>query len=109
MAGEGRTDLFAQIRLYNSSGSLAYSLSASHMAEGIYTVSWTPVLEGYFSVVGQFYIDALHTVDAGYEKVGDSLEVNSTKSAILRIAGLHHENAVVDNQAYNLNGDITAA
>lgn len=109
LAADGRTDLFPQVRIYNSSGLQVATFDAVHIAEGLYGSSWTPGLEGFFTLVAQFYFDNLHTVDAGYEKTAEDMEVSSLKTNILRILGLHHENAVIDSQAYDVNGHLSTA
>lgn len=109
LAGDGRGDMFAQARLYNAAGTLVSTLTVPHVAEGLYQVSYTPTVEGYFSTIYQFYLDSGHTIDAGYEKEGESLNVNSIKTNIARLLGLAHENSVVDQQTYNGDGMLTSA
>jgi hypothetical protein len=109
LASDGRTDLFGQARVYNSVGGLVSTVSLAHVAEGVYQVSYTPTIEGYFSVVYQLYFDAGHTVDAGYEHQGETLDVSAFRTNILRILGLVHENAVVDQQAYDVDGNLIQA
>lgn len=109
LAADGRTDLYAQIRVYNAIGTLVQSLSAPHLAEGVYATTWTPNIEGYYSLVGQFYFDSMFTADAGYEKTGDLVDVSTIKSNILRILGLQHENTVVDQQVYDVDQNLISA
>lgn len=109
LAADGRTDLYAQIRVYNAAGMLLNTLPAPEIAEGLYGVSWTPNIEGYYTYIAQLYFDSAFTVDAGYEKQGDSVDVNSTKTNILRLLGLHHENAIVDSQSYDGAGNLLTA
>ena len=109
LASDGRTDLFGQARVYNSVGGLVSTLSLAHAAEGVYQVQYTPTVEGYFSVVYQLYFDAGHTVDAGYEHQGEALDVNSFRTNILKVLGLGHENTVVDQQVYDVDGNLQTA
>lgn len=109
LATDGRVDLHAQFRIYNSSNTLLATVNPAHVAEGLYQAVYTPTTEGDFSIVGQFYFDIPRTVDAGYEKHGESLNVNSIKTNIARLLGLAHENAVVDQQTYNGDGLLTSA
>jgi hypothetical protein len=106
LSTDGRADLYGRIHIYDSAGALAFSLSALHVAEGMYSVNWTPSLEGYYSMVGQFFFDPIFTVDAGYERAGDLIEVNNVKSSILRLLGLTHDNAVIDNQMYDIGSNL---
>lgn len=109
LAADGRTDLFCQVRIYSAVGTLVNTLDLAHVAEGLYSVTWTPAVEGVYSVVGQLYFDSGHTVDAGYEKQGDDIDVNSVRTNILRLLGLQHDNAVIDQQIYDTLGNLTSA
>lgn len=109
LAQDGRTDLFPQVRIYNSSTLQIAALSGVHFAEGLYTIDWTPTIEGYYTMVGEFYFDSLHTTSANYEKVADDIEVNTVKTSITRLLGLQHENTVIDQQAYLGDGNLLSA
>lgn len=109
MASDGRTDLFAQARVYNSVGSLVATVNLTHVAEGLHQGQHTPAVEGYFNVVYQLYLDAGRTLDAGYEHQGETMDVSAFRTNILRIMGLLHENAVVDQQSYDTDGNLIQA
>lgn len=109
LATDGRTNLFARVRIYESDGVLVDTLEADHVAEGLYSVSWTPDLEGFYSVVCTLYSDSGHTTEAGYDKTGETVEVGSWKLSIGRLLGLHHENSVIDQQAYDSVGRLLSA
>lgn len=109
LATDGRTDLFGQVHVYSSSGSLVSTLSLTHVAEGLYSVSWTPTLEGWFSAVFTMYFDSGHAIEAGYEHQGEQIEVSTTKTNVLRLLGLVHENSVVDQQQYDPDQNLTSA
>jgi hypothetical protein len=108
LAADGRTDLYAQIRVYTAGGLPLATLNCTHVAEGLYSVSWTPSVEGFYTMVAQLYFDAGHTIDAGYERQGDQIDVNSVRTNILRLLGLQHDNAVIDSQIYDVNGNLTS-
>jgi len=109
LASDGRTDLYGQARLYNSAGSLSATVNLGHTSEGLYQAQHTPSVEGYFSVVYQLYFDSGHTIDAGYEHHGETLDVNSFRTNILKVLGLVHENTVVDMQTYDVDGNLLSA
>lgn len=109
LASDARADLFGQVRVYNSVGTLVATLSLTHMAEGIYTAQYTPTVEGFFNLGFQLYFDAGHTADAGYERQGEILDVNSFRTNILKNLGLDHENTVVDQQTYDVDGNLQTA
>jgi hypothetical protein len=109
LASDARTDLFGQARVYNSAGTLVATVNLTHMSEGIYTAQYTPTIEGYFNVGFQLYFDAGRTIDAGYERQGEVLDVNSMKTNLLKVLGLVHENTVVDQQTYDVDGNLQTA
>lgn len=109
LATDGRTDLYAQMRIYSSANVLVTTINLTHVAEGAYQALWTPTTEGDYSTVGQFFFDPSHLVDAGYEKQGENINVNTLKTNIARLLGLAHENTVVDQQTYNGDGLLLTA
>lgn len=109
LAADGRQDLFARIRVYDSAGNLATSLSGTHLADGLYSATWTPSTEGFFSYIADLFFDGAFLVSAGYEKQGELIDVNSNKTNVLRLLGLAHENSVVDQQVYNSDGGLVSA
>jgi hypothetical protein len=109
LASDARADLFGQVRVYNSSNTLVATINLNHMAEGVYTAQYTPTVEGYFNLAFQLYFDAGRTIDAGYERQGEILDVNSFRTNILKNLGLDHENTVVDQQTYDVDGNLQTA
>jgi ribosomal protein S24E len=109
LASDGDTGLYGEIRVYSSAMALVATLDADHTADGVYSVAWTPSQEGVYTFVGQLYTDVGRTIDAGYEKQGEQIDVNTIKSSLVRILGLHHENAVVDMQTYDTEGNMVTA
>lgn len=109
LSADGATTLFGRINIYNSSGTLVSTLSATHLAEGLYSANWTPTIEGLYTAVGQFFYDALFTIDADYEKTMDDIDVSTVKANIIRLLGLVQENTVIDQQIYDLQNNLTSA
>jgi len=106
---DGRSDLFARVHLYTASGSLLTTLYPLHVAEGLYSVNWSPSVEGYFSVVYELFLDAGFTITADYDKDGEVIEVSSEKINLARLLGLNHENGVLDQQVYNSSNRLIQA
>lgn len=106
MAADGRSDLFGQAKVYNSVGSLVTTIPVNPVADGLYSGSWTPTLEGYYSVRYEFFFDNAYLIPAGYEVHGETIDVTSFKANILRLLGLVHENSVVDLVAYDVDGNM---
>lgn len=106
LAADGMGSLFPQVTIYSSAGSLIMSLSMVHVAEGLYTTTYTPIIEGIYTAVYTFYLDYGHTVAANYDKGSETIDVNSDRSNITRMLGLMHENSVFDEQFYDVSGNL---
>lgn len=106
LLADGRTDLFGQVRIYDSGGTLQTTINLTHSAEGLYQAQYTPGVEGYFNVVYQVYFDVGRTMDAGYDKQGETLDVNSFRINLLKVLGLVYENSVIDQQSYDVDGNL---
>lgn len=108
-ATDGRTDLYGKIYVYDSAGTLLHTFNASHVVAGIYGVLWTPTSEGYFTIMADLFYDPNGLVSAGYERRVELLEVSATKTNIMRLLGLAYENSIIDQQAYNPQGQLVSA
>lgn len=106
---DGRNDLFGQVRVFNTAGALIVNAALTNIAEGLYSVNWFPSLEGYFTAVYDLYLDSGHLSHADYERECEAIEVSSDKTNILRLLGLAHENAVLDQEVYGSNGRLVSA
>lgn len=109
MAGDGKSDLYGQMKIYNASSVLVATVNLANVSGGLYHGTWTPTIEGDYSAVGQFYTDSGYTIDAGYYVQGENITVTDIKTNILRIMGLVHENSVVDQQTYDSDGNLVQA
>lgn len=107
-AADKRTDLHARVYLYRD-GALVNTFTAPHLIDGIYGTTWTPSMEGYFTYSAEFFFDEDFTVPAGYFVEPQLVQVTSTKSLLLRLLGLAHENSVVDQQVFNDDGLLVSA
>lgn len=102
LASDGRTDLYVRVTILDPAFSTIATLYPVHITKGLYSVNWTPVAEGYYSAIYEFFTDAGYsTVALDYPNGGESIEVSSDKTNILRLLGLNHENAVLDQQTYD--------
>lgn len=108
LAADGKTDLYAQAALYADGSPLA-TVSLPHIDGGLYGATYTATQEGYLSVVYKLFYDAGLTVPADYDYEAETVEVSSDKTNILRILGLLHENAVLDQQTYDGGGSLISA
>jgi hypothetical protein len=106
---DGRTDLYARVRVVNAIGGIIATLFPAHLTNGLYSADWTPSIEGYFSAIYELFLDAGLTMVAEYERDAEMIEVSSDKTNLLRLLGLAHENAVLDQQVYGSNGRLQSA
>jgi hypothetical protein len=97
---DGRTDLYARVRVLDTLCSIVTTLYPVHQAEGLYSATWTPTSEGYHNAIYELFEDAGLTIPADYDRDAEVLEVSSDKTNIIRLLGLHHENALLDQQVH---------
>jgi hypothetical protein len=102
LANDGRTDLYVRATVVNPALSVEATLYPVHVMKGLYSANWTPTTEGFYSVVYELFLDGAYTLPAfDYPNAGENIEVCSDKTNIMRLLGLNHENAVLDNQVYD--------
>jgi len=102
LANDGRADLFVRATIVNSAMGVEATLYPLHIMKGLYSVNWTPATEGFYSVIYEFFTDGAYSLVAlDYPQAGENIEVCSDKTNIMRLLGLNHENAVLDNQVYD--------
>lgn len=109
-AADGRTDLFARARVYETGNSTPISTVAlPHIAGGLYGSTITFTIDGYFTSQYQLFTDAGFTAEAKYDIEVEVIEANSDKTNILRLLGLTHHNSVLEPLVYNAEGCMTDA
>lgn len=110
LANDGKTDLYVRVTVYSPAHAVVATLYPLHIAKGLYSVNWTPTAEGYFAAVYEFFIDPGYTVVAyDYPQAGETIEVCSDKTNIMRLLALNHENAVLDQQTYDAGRRLLTA
>jgi hypothetical protein len=108
LAADGNTGLFAKVDIYRD-GAVVETISLPHLSNGLYGATYHPIQEGYLSAIYVFFYDAGLTVEADYDHESELIEVCSDKTNILRIMGLLHHNAILDQQVYNAENHLTSA
>jgi hypothetical protein len=108
-AGNGLTTLFAEAKVYSSSGVLVATVNLPHIVGGLYGNTYTPTAEGMYTIVYQLFDDVLKTIPAQFDKDIETLDVNSERTNITRILGLAHENSVIDLTTYNIDGNLVSS
>lgn len=106
---DGATDLYPLFTVYDRGGTEIDEFGATHLANGLYTASWTPPAEGLYSVVTSIWTDSGHTAQAEYDVVSEDVRVDSTQAVLERLLGLNQENASHDSQVYDSAGNLTSA
>ena len=83
-----------------------------HKAKGRYEGSWTPSSVGPFSALFITYSDSGHTIEnIVYVRAVEQVfvtesDVDDLAAAIVRLLGLNHENAFIDNTDFDLTGQL---
>jgi hypothetical protein len=102
LANDGNTGLFVRVTVLSPTLVVVATLYPLHIVKGLYSVNWTPTTEGYYSAIYEFFTDPGYTTVAyDYPQQGETVEVNSDKTNILRLLALEHENTVLDQQVYD--------
>lgn len=113
---DGNTSMFPQAEIYAAGGTVPITtLDLNHKAKGRYEASWTPPSAGVFSALFLVYADAGHTIESivytrEVEQVfASSSNLDDLAAKLIRILGLVHENAFIDNTVHDAFGSLTSA
>jgi len=112
---------FPQAKVYQPTvASPIATLNLSHTAEGLYESSYVPLAVGVLNIVYTVFSDAPRTVlNTNFSKELDQILtqaasnipslINDLIDKIIRLLGLTHENAVIDNTTYDDCCQMTAS
>jgi hypothetical protein len=104
---DGNTVLYARALVYEPSGGLEETFNLTHLVQGLYGTEHTFTAEGFYTVVYLLYSDSGYTsLATDYDIQAELVEVNSDKTNIIKLLGLNHDNTVVDQQTYDLQGNL---
>lgn len=108
---DGNTALYSDAVIYDSAGAVVTTVILPHVADGLYSATWAPDTEGHYGVFYGLYSDAERTVSVSdeYTPAGETIEVSSDKTNIMRLLGLMHENARIDDCNYTTDGRLQSA
>lgn len=113
---DGAETQYPQALIYEQGGTAPIAtLDLDHKALGRYEADWTPASVGVFSATFIVYSDAGHTVEnivysREVEQVFVTQEgIDDLAGKIVRILGLVHENAFIDNTVHDAQGSLVAA
>jgi len=88
------------------------TLDLLHKVRGRYEESWTPSAVGAYSAVFIVYSDAAHTVEnIVYERSIEQIfvtesDIDDLAAAVVRLLGLNHENAFIDNTDFDIMNQL---
>jgi len=107
--GDGRTDLYPQVSIHNSSGAvIAGPMDLPHFSGGLYGSTHTFSSEGQFTAIYRLYEDAGHTIAANYDVEAESIEATYDKLNLLKLLGIVHHNTVEDMFSYDISGNLSS-
>jgi hypothetical protein len=113
---DGVQSQYPQAEIYAAGGtSPIATIDLPHKAKGRYEASWTPTSPGTYSAHFFVYSDAGHTV----ENITYTREIehifatdygkDDLAAMLLRVLGMVHENAFIDNTIHDVDGQLIAA
>jgi hypothetical protein len=113
---DGNTTQFPQAEVYaQASSSPLAVIDLVHRARGRYEANWTPASVGTYSAVFLVYADNGHMIEnIVYTREIEQVFVSQTgiddlAAQVVRILGLVHENAFIDNTVHDALGSLVAA
>lgn len=102
-----------QAEIYAPGGTTPLAtIDLEHRAKGRYEGEWTPPSSGPFAAHFFVYSDAGHTIEnIVYERAVEQIfvsqsDVDDLAAAVIRLLGLNHENAFIDNTEFDLFGQL---
>jgi hypothetical protein len=112
---DGNESMYPQAEVYAADGtSPIATVSLPHKVKGRYEATWTPLATGAYSVLFITYVDVGHSVESLlYTREAEQIfvtqsHIDDLAAKLARVLGLTHENAFIDNTAFDINGQMTA-
>lgn len=112
---DGNESQFPQAEIYAPGGTTPIAtIDLLHKVKGRYEGSWTPASVGPFSAQFFVYADAGHTIEnivyvRAVEQVFVSQsDVDDLAAAVVRLLGLNHENAFIDNTEFDIFSQLVS-
>lgn len=113
---DGNEVQFPQAEIYEQGGTVPVAtIDLGHKARGSYEGDWTPTATGTYRAVFITYADSGHSVEnITYSRAIEQVfvtqsSVDDLSAQIVRILGLVHENAFIDNTVHDALGSLIAA
>jgi len=113
---DGNTAQYPQAEIYAAAGITPLeTLSLAHTARGRYEASYTPAAVGVFSAVFIVYSDSGHSIEnITYTREIEQIFVSQAglddlAAKLIRILGLVHENAFIDDTTHDPFGQLLTA
>lgn len=113
---DGNSSQYPQSEIYAQGSAVPLTtIDLLHKARGRYEANWTPSSVGTYSAVFLVYADAGHSIEnIVYSREIEQIFVSQTgiddlAAQVVRILGLVHENAFIDNTVHDALGSLVAA
>lgn len=107
--GTGQDDLYGRVKVYGGTGGLYLTEALTHIENGLYGTTHTFTTEGHYTAVYQLFLDSGFITPSEFDIEAEAIEANSDKTNLLRILGLTHDNVVIDNNVYDLQGNLLSS
>ena len=113
---DGNTTQYPQAEIYAAGATVPLvTLDLVHKAKGRYEASHTPATPGVYAALFIVYADGAHTAESiVYVRAVEQIfvtqsNVDDLAAKIVRVLGLVHENAFIDNTVHDAFGQLVAA
>lgn len=110
---DGNEAQYPQAEIYAPGGVTPLAvLDLEHRVKGRYEGSWTPASVGPFAAHFFVYADAGHTVEnITYVRAVEQIfvshsDIDDLAAAVVRLLGLNHENAFIDNTVFDVMNQL---
>lgn len=110
---DGNENQHPQAEIYAAGATVpTATVDLPHKVKGRYEGSWTPSVVGPFSAVFITYSDAAHTIEnIVYVRAVEQIfvtqsDVDDLAAAVVRLLGLNHENAFIDNTDFDVMNQL---
>lgn len=116
MLEDGNGSMYPQTKIYEPSNSSPLAtIDLTHISAGRYEGSWTPTSIGSYSAHYITYSDASHTIESFlYTREIEQIfvaesDIDDLATLIVRLLGMNHENAFIDNTSHDAHNQLLTA
>lgn len=104
-----RDDLYGKAVIIDSTGSTVDEVNLESIgSDGLYRGEYTFSSIGEYAIVADLFFNVDRDIPTGHDGGGETVRVTEIETNIMRILGLNHENAYMDQQVFT-NGHLVSA